>query len=72
MSEHEDVKKLINNSGNKFHAKVASWFARNGWHVIVSPYYMDQFHNKAREIDLVVERLWPVNDILGHQKIGNL
>lgn len=55
-----EVKELIQNSGNNFHAKVARWLAENGWHVVVSPYYMDQTQNKAREIDLVAEKLWPV------------
>ena len=40
----------------------------NGWHVVVSPYYMDQTQSKAREIDLVAEKLWPVTDALGHPK----
>ena len=55
MPTPEEVQKLIENSGNSFHAKVARWFSENGWHVIVSPYYMDQVQAKAREIDLVVE-----------------
>ncbi|HYC23251.1 MAG TPA: hypothetical protein VEI94_11130, partial [Candidatus Bathyarchaeia archaeon] len=42
-----------------------------GWHVSVSPYSMDQTQNKAREIDLVAEKLWPVparwdDHLVGH------
>jgi hypothetical protein len=62
MAVPEEVNELIRGSGNNFHAKVARWFSENGWHVIVSPYYMDQSQNKAREIDLVAEKLWPVKD----------
>lgn len=66
-----EVSELIKNSGNNFHAKVARWLSDNGWHVVVSPYYMDQTQNKAREIDLIAEKLWPViNDF--NQKTGNI
>lgn len=61
----DDVFRLIENSGNAFHARVARWFADNGWHVVISPYYMDQTQNKAREIDLIVEKLWPITDHSG-------
>jgi len=47
---------LIEGSGNDFHSKVARWFSENGWEIIISPYYMDQALNKAREIDLIVEK----------------
>jgi hypothetical protein len=50
------VQELIDGSGNNFHAKVARWFMAEGWRVSVSPYYMDQTQQKAREIDLVVEK----------------
>lgn len=56
----DEVSKLIRNSGNNFHAKVTKWLVENGWHVVVSPYYMDQSQGKAREIDLVAEKLWPI------------
>lgn len=68
MTVPEEVIQLISGSGNTFHAKVARWFQDNGWHVVVSPYYMDQTQGKAREIDLVAEKLWPVNDDFGHRK----
>ena len=54
------VTQLIQGSGNNFHAKVARWFHANGWHTVVSPYYMDQSQAKARELDLVVEKTWPI------------
>jgi hypothetical protein len=62
MSVPNEILELIQSSGNSFHAKVARWLTENGWHVVVSPYYMDQTQSKAREIDLVAEKLWPVHD----------
>ncbi len=67
MAVPDEITKLIKNSGNNFHAKVARWFSTNGWHIVVSPYYMDQAQNKAREIDLVAEKLWPVKDRFKNQ-----
>lgn len=50
------VQQLVDSSGNSFHARVARWFRDAGWHVRVSPYYLDRSQEKAREIDLVVEK----------------
>lgn len=60
MSVPKEVTDLINTSGNNFHAKVAQWLVSNNWHVTVSPYYLDQTLGKAREIDLIAEKLWPI------------
>jgi hypothetical protein len=68
MEIPDEVFKIISSSGNSFHAKVARWFSGSGWHVIVSPYYMDQTQNKAREIDLIAEKLWIVKDMFGNQR----
>lgn len=65
MSTPAAVLNLISSSGNNFHAQVARWFQANGWHTQVSPYYLDQSQDKARELDLVVEKLWPINDGFG-------
>ena len=54
------VRELIDGSGNTFHAKVARWFQSQGWHILIGPYYMDQSQQKAREIDLVAEKTWPI------------
>ena len=67
MTVPSEVSELIKNSGNNFHAKVARWLAENDWHVVVSPYYMDQTQNKAREIDLIAEKFWPINDSFSNQ-----
>lgn len=65
MSIPTQVQELIDGSGNNFHAKVARWFMTKGWKVSVSPYYMDQTQQKARELDLVVEKSMPVQGSLG-------
>jgi hypothetical protein len=62
MNIPSTVVQLIEGSGNSFHAKVARWFNTHGWHVVVSPYYLDQAQSKARELDLVVEKVWPIRD----------
>lgn len=51
-----EIKDLVRSSGNSFHSRVARWLSDNGWHVIISPYYLDQSQGKAREIDIVAER----------------
>jgi hypothetical protein len=71
MGVPSEISKLVSGSGNNFHAKVARWLSDNGWHIIVSPYYMDQTQNKAREIDLIAEKLWPITDAFG-RPVDNL
>jgi hypothetical protein len=68
MSVPKEITDLIAGSGNTFHAAVARWFKKNGWHVVVSPYYLDQSQGKAREIDLIAEKLWPTNYPFGGSK----
>jgi hypothetical protein len=68
MVAPKEILDLIAGSGNNFHARVARWFADNGWHVIISPYYLDQSQGKAREIDLIAEKLWTVLDSFGRPK----
>jgi hypothetical protein len=65
MTIPTQVQQLIDGSGNTFHAKVARWFHSDGWHIVISPYYMDQSQNKAREIDLIAEKAWPIRDSFG-------
>lgn len=67
MTVPAEVTKIVESSGNSFHARVASWFKSNGWEVLVSPYYLDQMQSKAREIDLIVEKTWPVRDLFGRE-----
>ena len=67
MGVPDEVSKLVSNSGNNFHAKVARWLSDHDWHIVVSPYYMDQTQNKAREIDLIAEKLWPIENMFGQR-----
>lgn len=62
MESNEIARRIIDGSGNTFHSQVARWLQENGWHVLISPYYMDQSQNKAREIDLIAERAVPIKD----------
>lgn len=66
MSIPTQVQELIDASGNNFHAKVAQWFSSAGWELQVSPYYMDQTQQKAREIDLIAEKSWPFKNMFGN------
>ena len=65
MSPEDVAKRIIESSGNSFHSRVAQWLRSNGWHVLISPYYMDQSQNKAREIDLIAENIVPIKDAFG-------
>lgn len=62
MSNLGDVKKLIRNSGNSFHCRVVNYFVEKGWSTLVSPYFTDNISGKSREIDLIVEKQFPVYD----------
>lgn len=70
MSIPEKIRTLVRESGNAFHARVARSFADKGWHVVVSPYYMDQTQQKARELDLVAEKSWQISSLRGY--VGEL
>ena len=68
MKELEKVKELIINSGNNFHCKVHNYLVGKNWAVLVSPYYNDNISEKPREIDLIAEKAFVVNDAWGRQK----
>jgi hypothetical protein len=59
----EGAKKLISESGNSFQCKVVNYFRAAGWTVLLSPYYVDVSTDKTREIDLIVEKAYGVEDI---------
>lgn len=65
MNVPSRVQELIEGSGNSFHAKVARWFTADGWSVAVSPYYLDQSQQKARELDLIAEKVWTIKGSFG-------
>lgn len=54
----DPFRELVSGSGNTFHCQVATYFRRRGWEVLLSPYYVDNATGKAREVDLLCERLW--------------
>lgn len=62
MAGIDEANELVQTSGNTFHWRVVSYFREIGWETQISPYYLDASTNKAREIDLVVEKTWAYND----------
>ncbi len=58
MTKADDAKDIATKSGNNFHSRVTNELRRNGWSILVSPYYMDAAGNKPRELDLVAEKHW--------------
>ena len=62
------AKQIVERSGNTFHAKVLTALQDRDWKVLVSPYYSDQMTGKPREIDLIAEKAFRVNDTWGKQK----
>ena len=57
-----DVKDIINKSGNGFHARVVKLLRNDNWTVLVSPYYSDNFTDKPREIDVIAEAFNSLKD----------
>jgi hypothetical protein len=64
------IEEIIENSGNNFHYKVVEFLRNNGWYVVVSPFYSDNFTNKPREIDIIAEKEYEVKDF--GQWIGDI
>ena len=57
MSKDVDkIQAIINNSGNNLHSQVIQFLRKDGWTVVISPYYCDNQTNKAREIDIIAEK----------------
>lgn len=54
---------IITESGNNFHYKIVKFLRSKGWMVSVSPYYNDGFTEKPREIDIIAENIFPVQDL---------
>jgi hypothetical protein len=62
MSKRKNkIDELIKNSGMITHYKIVSVLKNNGWNILVSPYYYDNFSDKAREIDIIAEKLFPLS-----------
>lgn len=58
MDVPKAVVEFAGSTGNNFHSKVVKTFRAEGWHTRVSPYYLDGATNRAREIDLIAEKVW--------------
>ncbi|MHC1726330.1 MAG: hypothetical protein AB9866_10035 [Syntrophobacteraceae bacterium] len=58
----EEVKEIIAKSGNSFHCKVLKYMQAQGWTVLVSPYFNDNVSGKPREIDLVAEKAFEIQN----------
>ena len=56
----DKARALVATSGNRFQCKVANYFRARAWAVLLSPYYVDSSSDKTRELDLIVERQFPV------------
>jgi len=54
--EKTSVEEIMEKSGNGFHTRVANLLREQGWSVLVSPYYNDNFSDKPREIDIIAEK----------------
>ena len=58
----DPFQEILDTNGNNHHAKVVSVFRSLGWQALVSPYYSDNFTDKAREIDVIVENDYNIDD----------
>jgi hypothetical protein len=58
------VEEIMERSGNGFHTRVVNLLREQKWTTLVSPYYSDNFTDKPREIDIIAERKFDVNDFI--------
>lgn len=58
------IEEIMEKSGNGFHSRVVKLLRDEKWTVLVSPYYSDNFTDKPREIDIIAERKFNVNDFI--------
>ena len=73
-AEKDLIKDLIEGSGNNFHFKVVEFLREKKWEILISPYYTDNITDKPREIDIVAEKEFVVNNWMPIRTspIGNL
>ena len=63
MAEEKNAtNKLIEESGMITHVKTLSILRKNGWSVLVSPYYYDSISDSIRECDLIAEKQFELKD----------
>ena len=70
MSEKskDKVQEIIDASGNNFHSNVIKFLREKEWNVLISPYYNDNATDKAREIDIIAEKVFDVKGSFGKIK----
>lgn len=57
-SMDEALQTLVNKSGHRLHCQVANFFRSNHWTTRLSQYYVDATTDKARELDLIAEKVF--------------
>jgi len=67
-----EIQKIMKRSGNSLHSEVVRQLRGDGWNVLVSPYYSDNFTKKPREIDIIAEKEFLVADIFSHRTFGTV
>ena len=70
-NEEKEIKEIIEKSGNRLHVQVVNLLRKEGWSVLVSPYYSDNFTEKPREIDIIAEKKFDVKGLM-HDWLGTL
>lgn len=65
MTDKKDAQNIIEKSGNRLHTQVVNLLRKEGWSVLVSPYYSDNFTEKPREIDIIAEKKFDVTEVFG-------
>lgn len=58
----DKIQETIEASGNNFHSNVIRFLRDKEWDVLISPYYNDNVSDKAREIDIIAEKVFEVKD----------
>lgn len=58
------AQEIIERSGNSFHSRVVNKLRELEWGVLVSPHYSDNFTDKPREIDIIAEKKFDVNEFM--------
>lgn len=65
MTDDKEARSIIETSGNRLHTQVVNLLRKEGWEVLVSPYYSDNFTEKPREIDIIAEKKFNVTEVYG-------
>src|SRR3990167_4184803 len=62
MANEKDAREIVERSGNRLHTQVVNLLRQEGWSVLVSPHYSDNFTEKPREIDIIAEKKFDVRE----------